>query len=315
MPPEKPVEPLSLEYAKPVAVLPPARGLFETVGIHFGGGLGFISLIAVTLFLWDRLGSAARDPITLTYGCCGMLVILIELAVLTLAASFREGYTGCQLEERSVWRTIVAGALGAVLVYGVPWVVGHFTQSIRAEWVATLTPLILYPIAAAWFLFRPFDPARDYAGPVSVPRRAKTASELLGSWFVIGLGGTAVMFTVGRILHPMRGYPEGMVLGALLVIGIEFVLVTLAASFRDWRAEGRLEKRCAALSLPAGMLGAVLVYAAPLVVSFFTLNETALWVAMFVPGCIYPLLAAWFLFRPFDPVKDLEAPRPTAPSR
>jgi len=164
MPPEKPVEPLPLEYARPRPAAPPARGLFETVGMHFGGGLGFSSLVGVVLLGWGQYG---RYPIAATYDCGGIFITLIQLGLLTLAASIREWVTTCRLAERGAGRSVAAGVLGAVLVYGVPWLmISLIPRGHSPLWLAMVIPGSIYPVLAAWWVYRP---AESRGGPPAPP--------------------------------------------------------------------------------------------------------------------------------------------------
>jgi hypothetical protein len=156
-PPELPLKPLPLDYAHHPS--PHPKPLYDRVGLHFGAGLGPVSIVALWMMLMSPfLGWWTHRPTLIPevlFGCGGVQIIVVQVGLFMLAAGIRSKLIRQYLEERNGWLTFLAGALSGVLVYGIPWISEWWLLSDLAAWIVVLAPLVLIPVIFQFFLLRP----------------------------------------------------------------------------------------------------------------------------------------------------------------
>jgi hypothetical protein len=149
MSPDKPENP-ALEYAHRSSLAPRPKSLLEVTGFHFVAGNGIATLAAVAFLLTRR-----PYDYPMTTGCGGTFVVVIQAGLLALGAGCRQMFSGRLLDERKTNLTVAAGALGAFLVFGLPFAVSRFSNNEAAYAATTLLMLCVYPLVASAFLFVP----------------------------------------------------------------------------------------------------------------------------------------------------------------
>jgi hypothetical protein len=141
-------KPLMLDYARPVTPLPRRKSALEVMELHYVAGIGVTTIFAATLMMMQI--SIKNYPMTLA--CGGWFVVFIHCLMLAFGTIAWESYTTCPAKERNWKRTVVAGTVGAVLVFGLPWAVLCFTDNGVVYAAATLIPLLVYPLVVPIYL-------------------------------------------------------------------------------------------------------------------------------------------------------------------
>lgn len=147
--PEIPKSPEPLNYAGPAGLSRRARPLMEVVGFHYVGGAGASTLVSAFLLL--RLPD---HDYPLTLACGGIFVVVIQWALVALAAHCRRLFLRQLLEERSPFMTVICGVIGGAVVIGIPFVFAKVTTAPVVSACATLLPLCVYPLAISMVVFR-----------------------------------------------------------------------------------------------------------------------------------------------------------------
>ncbi len=148
---EEPETPPPLEYATRRTSSPRPPSLLEVTGFHLIAGEG-VTLLVLTIVILSR---PFNEP-SITLGCGGIFVILIQWGLLAMGATCRRVLTGRILEERSATISTIAGVLGGLLIFGLPQVVWYFTRSQAAYASVTLLSLFGFPIVAPTLIFSSF---------------------------------------------------------------------------------------------------------------------------------------------------------------
>jgi|SRR6185437_10825477 len=147
--PNEPQGPLPLDYARAYGLSARRRSLFQAVGVRFVASCGIATLFAATILM---MGRSHDYPVTLAFG--GILVVIVQGALLAIVAALRKYWTGAFLEERNPLLTVAVGALGAVLVFGAPVAVAKVTKNEIVYDATTLIALVIYPLLASMVILR-----------------------------------------------------------------------------------------------------------------------------------------------------------------
>jgi hypothetical protein len=218
LPADLPENQSPFEYASRALSSRP-KSLLQVTGFHYLLGLGGSTLIGLVLLLLPPIDIA---NIPLTVSCGGIPVILIQWGLVALPAFLRRCFFGQILYERSAILTAGCGAVGGLLIFGMPYLLRNIARSDLAYALVTLAPLCVYPILASFVIFRSGLPAStmqknalEYSPEPEVVR-SLTLSVIVGR--CIAITSLAMPFLLFGVIFIVPTTPSAVRIASLSIL-------------------------------------------------------------------------------------------------